>query len=43
MLNNKKYIGMDAHKESISIAVRNDAGEIVMKYLAWVKREVHFE
>ena len=25
-----KYIGMDVHKESISIAVRNDAGKIVM-------------
>ena len=23
-----KYIGMDVHKESISIAVRNDAGKI---------------
>jgi hypothetical protein len=26
-----KYIGMDDHKESISIAVRNDAGKIVME------------
>src|SRR5277367_2601788 len=26
-----KYIGMDGHKESISIAVRNDAGKIVME------------
>jgi len=26
-----KYIGMDVHKESISIAVRNDAGKIVME------------
>ena len=25
-----KYIGMDVHKESISIAVRNTAGQIVM-------------
>ncbi len=24
-----KYIGMDVHKESISIAVRNDAGKLV--------------
>src|SRR3984893_1900151 len=31
MLNDKKYIGMDVHKESISIAVRNDAGKIVME------------
>ena len=26
-----KYIGMDVHKESISMAVRNDAGKIVME------------
>ena len=26
-----KYIGMDVHKESISIAVRNAAGKIVME------------
>src|SRR6266436_4156907 len=26
-----KYIGMDVHKESVSIAVRNDAGKIVME------------
>jgi transposase len=26
-----KYIGMDVHKESISIAVRNDAGKLVME------------
>jgi transposase len=26
-----KYIGVDVHKESISIAVRNDAGKIVME------------
>src|SRR6516162_4618069 len=26
-----KYIGMDVHKESISIAVRNDAGKVVME------------
>src|ERR1700675_4006939 len=26
-----KYIGMDVHKESISLAVRNDAGKIVME------------
>ena len=31
MLNDKKYIGMDVHKESISIAVRNEAGKIVME------------
>ncbi|MFZ3215070.1 MAG: hypothetical protein WA192_03330 [Candidatus Acidiferrales bacterium] len=26
-----KYIGMDVHKESISIAMRNAAGKIVME------------
>ncbi len=30
-MNSKKYIGMDVHKESISIAVRNAAGKIVME------------
>ena len=30
-MDSKKYIGMDVHKESISIAVRNDAGKIVME------------
>src|SRR6516162_8643942 len=31
MTNSTKYIGMDVHKESISIAVRNAAGKIVME------------
>jgi hypothetical protein len=30
-VDSKKYIGMDVHKESISIAVRNAAGKIVME------------
>jgi transposase len=30
-MNSRKYIGMDVHKKSISIAVRNDAGKIVME------------
>jgi transposase len=30
-VNSSKYIGMDVHKESISIAVMNDAGKIVME------------
>ena len=30
-MDSKKYIGMDVHKESISLAVRNDAGKIVME------------
>ena len=31
MISKTKYIGMDVHKESISIAVRNAAGKIVME------------
>jgi hypothetical protein len=30
-MDSKKYIGMDVHKESISLAVRNAAGKIVME------------
>jgi len=30
-MDSKKYIGMDVHKESISIAVRNGTGKIVME------------
>src|ERR1700680_5178197 len=30
-MDSKKYIGMDVHKESISIAVRTSAGKIVME------------
>jgi hypothetical protein len=30
-MDSKKYIGMDVHKESISIAVMNGAGKIVME------------
>ena len=30
-MDGKKYIGMDVHQESISIAVSNDAGKIVME------------
>jgi len=31
MTSTTKYIGMDVHKESISIAVRNAAGKIAME------------
>jgi hypothetical protein len=31
MTSNKKYIGMDVHKESISIAVMNSTGKFVME------------
>jgi len=35
-----KYIGMDVHKESISIAVRNDAGKTVMECVIETKANV---
>src|SRR6202047_4986148 len=40
MLNDKKYIGMDVHKESISIAVMNGAGKIVMECVIETKASV---
>ena len=36
-----KYIGMDVHKESISIAVMNGAGKIVMGMCDRDKSEHH--
>jgi hypothetical protein len=35
-----KYIGMDVHKESISIAIRNDAGKLVMECVIETKANV---
>jgi transposase len=35
-----KYIGMDVHKESISIAVRNDAGKIAMECVIETKANI---
>src|SRR5580704_15384844 len=40
MTSNKKYIGMDVHKESISIAVMNSAGKIVMECVIETKASV---
>jgi hypothetical protein len=40
VLNDKKYIGMDVHKESISIAVRDEAGKIVMECVIETKAGV---
>jgi len=37
MISSTKYIGMDVHKESISIAVRNAAGKIVMECVIQTK------
>ena len=36
-MTSSKYIGMDVHKESISIAVRNAAGKIVMESVIQTK------
>jgi len=35
-----QYIGMDVHKESISIAVRNAAGKIVMECVIETKASI---
>src|SRR6266436_2333617 len=39
-MNSEKYIGMDVHKESISIAVMNGAGKIVMECVIKTKASV---
>src|ERR1700691_2967439 len=39
-MDSAKYIGMDVHKESISIAVRNGAGKIVMECVIETKASV---
>src|ERR1700719_3228239 len=36
-MDSKKYIGMDVHKESISIAVRNAVGKVVMECIIETK------
>jgi hypothetical protein len=40
MNSSTKYIGMDVHKESISIAVRNAAGKIVMECVIETKASI---
>jgi hypothetical protein len=42
-MDSKKYIGMDVHKESISIALRNGAGKIVMECVIETKASVILE
>src|SRR5467141_3172458 len=39
-MNSEKYIGMDVHKENISIAVMNGAGKIVMECVIETKASV---
>jgi transposase len=43
MTSSSKYIGMDVHKESISIAVRNAAGKIVMESVIETKANIIVE
>jgi hypothetical protein len=38
-----KYIGMDVHKESISIAIRNAAGKILMECVIETKASLILE
>ena len=40
MTSNIKYVGMDVHKQSISIAVRNAAGKIVMECVVETKANI---
>ena len=42
-MDNEKYIGMDVHKESISIAVMNGAGKIVMECVIETKASMILE
>jgi transposase len=42
-MTSSKYIGMDVHKESISIAVRNAAGKIAMESVIQTKASVILE
>src|SRR6201982_1162939 len=42
-MDNTKYIGMDVHTESISIAVRNGAGKIVMECVIETKASMMLE
>src|ERR1700752_607590 len=39
-MDSTKYIGMDVHKESISIAVRNDVGKIMMECVIETKANI---
>src|SRR4030088_2891295 len=39
-MDSKKYIGMDVHKESISIAVMNGAGKIVLECVVETKASI---
>ena len=38
-----KYIGMDVHKETISIAVMNSAGKLMIESIVETKAMTHFQ
>jgi len=42
-MTSSKYIGLDVHKESISIAVRNATGKIVMESVIETKASMILE
>ena len=42
-MTSSKYIGMDVHKESISIAVRKAAGKVVMESVIEAKTNIILE
>ena len=42
-MDSAKYIGMDVHKKSISIAVRNAAGKVVMECVIETKANMILE
>ena len=41
--NNGQYIGLDVHKEAITVAVRNGAGKLVMESILETKANTLFE
>lgn len=42
-INNVKYIGLDVHKEAITVAVRNGAGKLVMESILETKANTLLE
>ena len=42
-MDNRKYIGMDVHKEAIAIAVLNAAGKLVMESIIETKANTILE
>ena len=42
-MNDKKYIGMDVHQATISVAVRDSAGKVVMESILETKASTILE